>query len=246
YMPFRPEVPEEILIQANHILGSGQTSLAKFLIIADQAGDKDLHSKDIPGFLKHVLERIDLSRDLHFQTKTTIDTLDYSGSGWNSGSKVIMACRGPKLRTLGTVLPRIENAAPIQNLKVAFPGVIAVKIDAYSDPQKTKSEIKALSDWIDSQDWKTQFPWIVLVDDPDFVSDHLNNFIWVTFTRINPSHDISGVGSFVENKHWGCIGPLILDARIKPHHAPVLETDKSVVSSVDELFKKGGPLEDWG
>ena len=45
------------------------------------------------------------SRDLHFQTCTTIDTLDYSGSGLNEGSKVVMAAVGPKRRDLPSELP---------------------------------------------------------------------------------------------------------------------------------------------
>ena len=105
YMPFRPRVPEEILTIANHILGTGQTSLAKFLFIAAEDDDPALDTHDIPHFFDHFLARVDWSRDLHFQTKTTIDTLDYSGSGWNAGSKVVAACRGEKRRTLATYVP---------------------------------------------------------------------------------------------------------------------------------------------
>jgi 4-hydroxy-3-polyprenylbenzoate decarboxylase len=50
------------------------------------------------------------------------------------------------------------------------------------------------------------------------------------------------VQSFTENKHWGCNGPLIIDARIKPHHAPILEKDPSVEKRIDRLFAKGGSL----
>ncbi|MDB4904732.1 MAG: UbiD family decarboxylase, partial [Mucilaginibacter sp.] len=68
------------------------------------------------------------------------------------------------------------------------------------------------------------------------------NFVWVTFTRSNPSHDIYGIDSFTEHKHWGCNGPLIIDARIKPHHAPVLEKDPMVEKLVDKMGEKGGEL----
>ena len=85
-------------------------------------------------------------------------------------------------------------------------------------------------------------PVIVLCDDASFVSARLNNFLWVTFTRCNPSHDIHGIDSFVENKHWGCNGPLIFDARIKPHHAPVLEKDPATEKKIQRLFEKGGSL----
>ena len=63
----------------------GQLSLAKYLLIADAADQPDIH--DIPQFFRHLLERVDWRRDVHFQTETTIDTLDYSSAGLNVGSK---------------------------------------------------------------------------------------------------------------------------------------------------------------
>ncbi len=86
------------------------------------------------------------------------------------------------------------------------------------------------------------FPLIVLVDDSDFTARTLNNFLWVTFTRSNPAADIDGIGSFMHQKHWGCEGPLVMDARIKPHHAPPLEEDKEVSRKVDALAAPGKPL----
>ncbi|MCX6296541.1 MAG: 3-octaprenyl-4-hydroxybenzoate carboxy-lyase, partial [Bacteroidetes bacterium] len=86
------------------------------------------------------------------------------------------------------------------------------------------------------------FPLLILCDDPDFVSQKLNNFLWVTFTRSNPSHDIYGIDSFTENKHWGCNGSLIIDARIKPHHAPPLIKDPEIEKCVDALGVKGKSL----
>jgi 4-hydroxy-3-polyprenylbenzoate decarboxylase len=83
---------------------------------------------------------------------------------------------------------------------------------------------------------------MVLCDDAGFVAKNLDNFVWATFTRSNPSHDIYGVHSFTEHKHWGCKGPLIIDARIKPHHAPILEKDPAVEKLVDKMGEKGGVL----
>ena len=85
-------------------------------------------------------------------------------------------------------------------------------------------------------------PLIVLCNDAAFTAHSLDNFVWVTFTRSNPSHDIYGINSFTEHKHWGCNGPLIIDARIKPHHAPVLEKDPEVEKLVDKMGEKGGAL----
>jgi 4-hydroxy-3-polyprenylbenzoate decarboxylase len=83
---------------------------------------------------------------------------------------------------------------------------------------------------------------IVLADDAHFTGNSLNNFLWVTFSRANPSHDVHGVDSFFQNKHWGCRGSLIIDARIKPHHAPPLIEDSQVTRKVDALATAGGPL----
>jgi 4-hydroxy-3-polyprenylbenzoate decarboxylase len=83
---------------------------------------------------------------------------------------------------------------------------------------------------------------IIVCDDAAFTAANLNNYLWVTYTRCNPSHDINGVDSFIEHKHWGCHGPMIIDARIKPHHAPPVVKDDSTERKVDRLFEKNGSL----
>jgi 4-hydroxy-3-polyprenylbenzoate decarboxylase len=106
YTPYLPERrPQELLTIANHILGTNQLSLAKYLLIAAHEDDPALDIDDVPGFFRHVLERIDLTRDLHFQTRTTIDTLDYSGTGLNEGSKVVIAAAGERRRELWSEPP---------------------------------------------------------------------------------------------------------------------------------------------
>jgi len=82
----------------------------------------------------------------------------------------------------------------------------------------------------------------VVVDQSDFASRTLANFLWTTFTRSNPASDIYGIEAFFLNKHWGCFGSLVIDARSKPHHAPPLVEDASVVRRVDALAAPGGPL----
>lgn len=242
YMPFRDQqAPEEILTQANRILGSGQTSLAKFLIIANGGDAPKLSTHDIPAFFKHVLERIDLRRDLHFQTKTTIDTLDYSGNGWNAGSKVIIAAAGPPVRTLSTTLPgNFDLPSDFQAPTYVMPGILAISGPAFTD-NSSYEDPNRLCKALEGFDLEGT-PLILLVDDGPFTAATLNNFVWVTFTRANPSHDIYGVKSFIEHKHWGTNGSLVIDARIKPQHAPVLEPDPTIVQKVDRLFAKGGEL----
>lgn len=242
YMPFRERKPEEILTIANHLLGKGQTTLAKYLIIAAQGDDPNLDVHDIRGYFKHILERIDWQRDLHFQTQTTIDTLDYSGSGWNAGSKVVWACCGAKKRDLKAVLPN-DFTLPqgFSQPKFAQEGVLVLKGSKCTDMQTAERQMHQLTQHLERFEWNT-IPLIVVADDSDFVTQTLNNFVWVTFTRSNPSHDIYGVNSSVVHKHWGCKGALIIDARVKPHHAPELIPDAKVSEKVDKLFRKGGEL----
>ena len=100
YTPYAiTKQPAEILTIANHMLGTGQLSLAKFLFITSDDSNK-LHTKNIPAYFQFILERIHLNRDVHFYTNTTIDTLDYSGEGLNTGSKVVLAAYGQPIRTL--------------------------------------------------------------------------------------------------------------------------------------------------
>ncbi|MES2279506.1 MAG: UbiD family decarboxylase [Bacteroidota bacterium] len=243
YTPYIKErKPQEILTIANHIFGKNQLSLAKYLFIAAQEDNPALNVNDIEGFLKHILERVDLTRDLHFHTRTTIDTLDYSGSGLNSGSKVAVAVSGDVKRELWTELPSNFNLPNIvSGYKIAMPGVLAVQAPKYINEQETEKQIAILNDHLKDQDLNN-LPLMVLCDDATFTAANINNLVWVTFTRSNPSHDIHGINSFTEHKHWGCHGPLIIDARIKPHHAPVLERDPAVEKRVDALGAKGGAL----
>ena len=180
--------PSELLTISNAILGKGQLSLAKYLLIANEADNPDIH--DIPKFFSHLLERINWTRDVHFQTETSIDTLDYSSKDLNVGSKVVWACTG--------------------------------------------DIIKKLSGKLDSN----LFPLVIVCDDPTFISKDFNNFLWATFTRSNPSHDIYGIDAKTEFKHWGCKGALVIDARFKAHNAPPLLENSGVTKNVDKILSE--------
>ncbi|MBC6110832.1 UbiD family decarboxylase [Pedobacter fastidiosus] len=244
YTPYlKDRKPQEILTIANHILGKNQLSLAKYVFISAREDNEDLSTHDVESFLTHILERIDLTKDLHFYTNTTIDTLDYSGDGLNSGSKVVIAAAGNKKRELGNHLPD-ELALPkkFNNPKVAMPGILVFEADKYLNSEKTAAEIALLNIELMGKDLDG-FPLIVLADDSDFTAKNIDNLVWVTFTRSNPAADIYGVNDFIINKHWGCKGSLIIDARKKPHHAPELIKDVKTELLIDKMGEKGGSLE---
>lgn len=244
YMPFRERKPEEILTIANRILGTGQTSLAKFLFIAAD-GDAPLDTHDIPHFFNHILERIDFERDIHFYTRTTIDTLDYSGSGWNEGSKVVVVCCGAAKRTLKAELPaNFDLPEGFSNPKFVQKGILAIQSPDYKNESWGTATAHQISTHLTKFD-TSSIPLVILCDDSDFVSKNVNNFVWATFTRANPSHDIYGTASFIHHKHWGCKHTLIIDARKKPHHAPELVPDATVSAKVDAFFKNNELLSKW-
>jgi len=242
YTPYTPtKQPAELLTIDNHILRTGQLSLAKFLFITG-SDSEHIDAQDTLSFMTYLLERINLARDIHFYTNTTMDTLDYSGTGINSGSKVVFAAYGDKIRDLSNEVPTVINGLEgFGNAALAMPGVVCVTAPTYTNGVDAANQMNAL----DAQLSNTPLEGIAIIvicDDANFTAQTLNNYLWVTYTRSNPSHDIYGIGSFTQNKHWGCTGPLVIDARIKPHHAPVLIKDEEVEKRVDRLFEKGGSL----
>jgi 4-hydroxy-3-polyprenylbenzoate decarboxylase len=244
YTPYTPtKQPAEILTIANHVLGTGQLSLAKFLFItADDTNQLTTHN--VEHFMEYLLERIDLTRDVHFYTNTTIDTLDYSGTGLNTGSKVVFAAYGEKRRELCREVPHcFKELQSFQNPQLAMPGVIALQTNKFTTYEAAHDEMEALNQQLATYNSQlTKTPFIIISDDSSFVAERIGNYLWVAYTRCNPSHDIYGINAFTQNKHWGCHGPLVIDARIKPHHAPPVEKVPEIEQKIDRLFEKGGSL----
>lgn len=244
YTPYLPtKQPAELLTIANHILGTGQLSLAKFLFITADPENR-LTTHDEGRFFQYILRRIHWQRDLHFHTNTTIDTLDYSGTGLNSGSKVVFAAYGEPVRELSEEIPAAMTRVPfIKDVRVVMPGVLAFETTAYTDAADASAVLSKLDEHLrQSLTELNGTPLMIWTDDASFTAASLRNWLWVSFTRSNPSHDIHGIDAFTEHKHWGCRGPLIIDARVKPHHAPPVLTDPAVEKKVDRLFSKGGSL----
>lgn len=243
YVPYEERSPKEILTVANAVLGFGQASLAKYLMMTAHQDQPNLNINDIPAYFQHLLERIDFRRDLHFQTRTTIDTLDYSSEKLNEGSKVVFAAAGAAKRQLTSEIPQdLKLPQGFSEPHFALPGILMVESPKFVDADQAKRSAKQLADSLPAKYLAGGIALVVMVDDSAFAAKTLNNFLWVSFTRSNPSHDIYGSESFVEHKHWGCNGPLIIDARIKPHHAPPLVENPVVSKRVDELSASGGPL----
>ncbi|MEA2059185.1 MAG: UbiD family decarboxylase [Thermodesulfobacteriota bacterium] len=241
YVPYDEKKPRELLTHACAILGSGQLSLAKYLLITDDGSNLDV--RDELAFFIHFFERIDFGVDLHFHTCTTMDTLDYSSRGLNQGSKVVMTAAGRKKRELlrsdlsSLALPRLFSYP-----KLAAPGIMVLQGPGFTDYETAAQEMDGLTDGLAGQPVMEKLPLVVVVDDAmDAASDFLA-FLWTTFSRSNPSHDIYGLDSFIKFKHWGCRASLMIDARTKDFHAPPLVSDKRVMERVKTLGLKNRSL----
>ncbi len=242
YMPHvSSHQPQELLTQANAILGNGQLSLAKYLMIAeDRSGALDIHN--LQAFLTHLLSRFDSRRDLHFQTRTTIDTLDYSGTGLNQGSKVVFAAADRVIRELGTQLPAdLSLPGGFNEPRIALPGVLTISAPRCTGDSWRDDVSRFCTEFGGDREAK-QFPLITLVDDSQFAAATLLNWLWIVFTRSNPAIDLLGIDSETVDKHWGCRGPVVIDSRIKPHHAPPLVEDAEVHKMVDARAARGGEI----
>jgi 4-hydroxy-3-polyprenylbenzoate decarboxylase len=257
YVPFAGErIPQELLTCGFSLLGNTQTSLSKYLLIAAREDDPALSCRNTAKFLRHVLERTRFTRDLHCITRTTMDTLDYSGISLNQGSKLLWAAAGRPLRRLATELPaNLKLPDGFSDARMVVPGIAVCKGPRHTAPRDAPSDdmerlAGLLAQCLPARRDETppegalpeELALFVVADDPYFAAASWDNFLWVAFTRSDPATDLYGPHSAVHCKHWGCAAPLVMDARMKSFHAPPLEEDQAVERRIDTLAVKGGPL----
>ncbi|MBQ7739279.1 MAG: UbiD family decarboxylase [Desulfovibrionaceae bacterium] len=245
YTPYEAKrKPREILTQALHLLGTTQTALAKYLLIMPREDAPGLSCRDAQGFLAEILARTNFAKDLHFLTKSTNDTLDYTGEALNEGSKLIWAVAGDRVRTLGFSLSGLNLDSRFGDALVVAPGILAISAPKHTYDQGVSDPlIEELAQILALWSERDQFPLVVVVDDAAFVAQSFDNWLWVTFTRSDPANDIYGANARILAKHWICEAPLIIDARKKSFHAPELVEDPAVLTKLLDLAKVGGPLE---
>lgn len=222
-----------------------------------------LDARDVPAFFAHVLERADFARDLHFQTSTFIDTLDYTGTHLNHGSKLVIAAAGIKRRELRECagdLDGLKLPVGFSNAKIAMKGVLAVQWNGGSSAAERTTELNgdagnpgenggtpapeniaqfrnALACW----EYRENYPWVSIVNDTSTIGGDsqksLDDFLWLTFTRSDPAQDIYGLNERFVQKHWAIDAPLIVDATIKPRHQKALVVPDNVVLKAKEVLE---------
>ena len=188
---------------------------------------------------------------MHFQTATTIDTLDYTGTSLNHGSKVVIAAAGAKCRDLRNEpsdLKTLELPQGFKRATIAMNGVLLIEglaFNATADkPDNEKSAtFDALKTALARWEFRESYPWITVIDEGALNADNiLSDFLWLTFTRSDPAQDIYGFDESIEKKHWKSKAPLIIDARIKPHHQKQLTIPTEIAAKAKQVLKDAGVL----
>ncbi|MCB2182871.1 MAG: UbiD family decarboxylase [Desulfobulbaceae bacterium] len=205
------------------ILGEGQLSLTKFLIITD--GDIDI--ENFKTLWVHVLERVDWQKDLFIFANVSQDTLDYTGPSVNNGSKALLMGLGRQCRN---VLSTSFHGTLPQGCRSALaflPGTLVVDGAAYTEEQDLPSRIandKAFADW----------QVVILVDNLKEATENMQEFVWTFFTRFEPAADIYSGSQSVKRFHVGLQAPIVFDCRLKPWYPHVLEVDPATKKRVDD------------
>ncbi len=214
--------PREAFACGLRVLGEGQLSLTKFLIVTD--GDIDI--TDFAVLWPHILERVQWDQDLFIFANVSQDTLDYTGPSVNKGSKaMIMGLGRDKRRDLprqftGDLPPGSKNPS------VYLPGTLVVEGEDYpSNPQLAAG----IAGWPGLQGW----PVVLLVDNTAEATCSMQEFLWTFFTRFEPAADIHAAATSVRRFHVGLEPPIVIDCRMKPWYTEVLEVDHATKELVD-------------
>ncbi len=225
----RESYSREALSTAFRILGEGQLTLTKFLIVTDRTLDLGKFA----DLLETVLERFDPHHDLVILGETSHDTLDYTGSRLNHGSKAVLIGVGDPVRTLpasyeGGALPGVRQLA------VYCRGCLVVSGPSYEqDPQFAEGLLRAVGQPL--QAW----PLIIVADDAR-IADSQSAFLWTVFTRFNPAADIYAAFK-AESHHLSYRLPIIIDARMKPGYPDELFPREDIVQRVSSRWKEYFP-----
>lgn len=223
----------EAMASAFRILGEGQLSLTKFLLVTDQS----VNLKDFRATLEHVLARTRPETDLYVFSHLSMDTLDYSGPEVNKGSKGIWLGLGPPVRDLPRSFSAADLPDGVTEVRVFCAGCLIVEVPAYQQEPDVASRIAAhpaFAGWM----------LLVLTDDAPRAARSAMNFLWTTFTRFEPAADVSAADRRLVRNHVSYVAPVVIDARMKPWYPKELTCRPDVAETVSrrwrEYFPGGG------
>ena len=226
----------EAMASAFRILGEGQLSLTKFILLTDQRVDL----KDFRATLEHVLARTDPRSDLYVFSNLSMDSLDYSGPVVNEGSKGVWLGLGDPIRDLPrTFAPSTPPPSDVTDVRVFCGGCLVVGTRSYAGDPQAPSRVAAhpaFAGW----------PLVIVSDEPERATRSDMNFLWTTFTRFEPAADIHSAAQRVVRNHIAYEPPVVIDARMKPWYPAEVSCRPDVASKVSARWLEyfpGGKVE---
>ena len=221
----------EAMASAFRILGEGQLSLTKFLIVLD----REVNLEDFKAVLTHLLERTQPETDLFVFSNVSMDTLDYTGPAVNEGSKGVWLGVGAPVRSLPREFrPIAPPPIDARDPRVFCPGCLVVGGPSFADDPGAAgrfAEHAAFADW----------PLVVVTDEPARATASTINFLWTTFTRFEPGADVHSAAKRIVRNHVAFTPPIVLDARLKPGFPKELFADEATAATVTRRWKEYFP-----
>ncbi len=229
----RERYRREAMVSAFRILGEGQLSLTKFLLVTDRR----VPLQDFKATLAHVLERTRPETDLYVFSNLSMDTLDYTGPRVNEGSKGVWLGLGDPVRELPREFaPALPPPPGLTAARVFCPGCLVVGGPRRADEPGAAARFAqhpALAGW----------PLVVVTDEPARAAASAINFLWTTFTRFEPAADLHAARTEVLRHHLSYTSPVVIDARLKPGFPDELFCDEATARTVTERWRDYFPQE---
>jgi 3-polyprenyl-4-hydroxybenzoate decarboxylase len=226
----RQRYRREAMASAFRILGEGQLSLTKFLLVVD----REMDLRDFRSTLQHVLERTRPETDLYVFSNLSMDTLDYTGPEVNLGSKGVLLGVGEAVRALPSEFSAPELPVGVGEVIPYCPGCLVVGAPAWNDEPDAGTRFAAHPAF-------AEWPMVILTDEPRRAVASDMNFLWTTFTRFEPAADIHAAATSVRRHHLSYQLPLVIDARMKPPYPEELHCDPDTAALVDRRWTEYFP-----
>ena len=221
----------EAMASAFRILGEGQLSLTKFLLMTDRHVDL----KDFRATFEHILARTNPQTDLYVFSNLAMDTLDYTGPVVNEGSKGVWLGLGDPVRELPREFrPSTPPPSDVTDVRVFCGGCVVAAGPNYSADPHAASRLAAhpaFADW----------PLVVLSDEPARATRSVMNFLWTTFTRFEPAADIHAASRRIVRNHISYEGPIVIDARMKPWYPKEVACRDDIAARVTNRWNEYFP-----
>jgi 3-polyprenyl-4-hydroxybenzoate decarboxylase len=219
------------MASAFRILGEGQLSLTKFLLVTDQP----LDLRDFKKTLEHVLARTNPETDLYVFSNLSMDTLDYSGPAVNEGSKGVWLGLGDPVRELPRDFrPPVAPPPEVTDVRVFCGGCLVIGGPPFGSDREAAARLAAHPAFVG-------WPLLVLTDEPKRATRSPLNFLWTTFTRFEPAADVHARATRVVRHHVVHEPPVLIDARLKPSFPKELACDPETAATVTRRWREYFP-----